>query len=103
MLQKNIKNKSIKKFSVEEMYLFSKTEKKLNMLNSYNEITENNISDITNVKLNEFLFNIVSKEDYNIEASEKQKQFNGTKLTLKKEIYDMDYFENLNIWDKNQH
>ena len=71
------------------------------MLNSYNEITENNISDITNVKLNEFLFNIVSKEDYNLEASEKQKQFNGTKLTLKKEIYDMDYFENLNIWDKN--
>ena len=99
--KKNIKNKSIKKFSVEEMYLFSKTEKKLNMLNSYNEITENNISDLTNVKLNEFLFNIVSKEDYNLEASEKQKQFNGTKLTLKKEIYDMDYFENLNIWNKN--
>ena len=43
------------------------------MLKSYNQITENNISDLTNVKLNEFLFNIVKKDGYNIEASMRKK------------------------------
>ena len=96
----NPKNKSLKKFSIQEMYLFSKIEKKLNMMKSYNQITENNINELTNVKLNEFLFNIVNKEGYNIETSEKHKEFDGSKLTLKKENYDMNYFENLNIWNK---
>ena len=96
----NPKNKSLKKFSIQEMYLFSKIEKKLNMLKSYNQITENNINELTNVKLNEFLFNIVNKDGYNIETTEKHKEFDGSKLTLKKENYDMNYFENLNIWNK---
>ena len=74
------------------MYLFSKN-RKLNMLKSYNQITENNISDLTNVKLSEFLFNIVNKDGYNIEASMRQKVFDGSKLTLKKENYDMNYLE----------
>ena len=85
------------------MYLFSKIEKDLNMLKSYNQITDNNISNLTNVKLNEFLFNIVNKSVYDIETSQnKKKEFDGSKLTLKKEIYDMNYFENLNIWNKKQ-
>ena len=59
----NPKNKSLKKFSIQEMYLFSKIEKKLNMLKSYNKITENNISELTNLKLNEFPIQILLELD----------------------------------------
>ena len=100
ILMECFKPGSRKKYPVSEMYLFSKINKKLDLMVSYNEITENDITELTSTKVNEFLYNIVEKGFDSIDSIERKDSFkNKDTLTLKKEVYNLDDFENL-IWNK---
>ena len=103
ILMECFKPGSRNKYPLSEMYLFSKINKKLDFMVSYNEITENDITELTSTKVNEFLYNIVETGFDSVDSIERKNSFFKNKnnaLTLKKEIYNLDDFENLPIWNK---
>ena len=83
--------------STAEMYLFSVTEKLINSNNSFNNLTQEDTIELTDVRLKAFLHNIVSTKN-----TIKNKRVSSffDKAIVRKDKYEYDEFDNLNIeWD----
>ena len=83
--------------STNEMYLFSLQNKKLESDIYYNKLTQNGNLDLTDIRLKQFLFNILNDE------SNLQSKQNFFKEGQQKELYTYEDILNLNLdWDKKQ-
>ena len=84
--------------STNEMYLFSLQKKTLESSNYYSKLTQNGNLDLTDIRLKQFLFNILDNE---ISFEVKKNFFKRNQI--KKDSYNYDDILNLNIdWDKDQ-
>ena len=82
--------------TIEEMYLFSLTKKKYNLINTFNNLTQQNSIDLNETILNQFLYNIVPKSN----TIQNKRISTFFQDNVKKNSYNANDFNQLNIkWD----
>ena len=84
--------------SLAEMYLFTITQQKMNSYNVFNNLTQEDVMELTDIRLKQFLYNIVSNKN-SIKRKNISTFFNEM---VRKDKYEFDDFDKLNVnWGSN--